>query len=231
MSGQRLLRFSEVAAVAVAWVVLVVCLSVTLCSAPGLTRLLVSTLDVADQAGMTEERVEGLAERVRLYVTSSDAEPLPEQVAGRPAFDETARAHLLDVRRVLLGVRRAVGVSALMLAAWIGWSLARKRWEPLARGIRAGGWTTLALVSLLALFVAFGFDSAFVAMHEALFPAGTWLFPEGSLLITLFPRAFWVVMAALCVGVALVGGLSLAVTGVWMSHSLPSGVSSRVGVR
>ena len=72
----------------------------------------------------------------------------------------------------------------------------------LGRTLMASGGLVLAAFCALGAWAAIDFDGLFAAFHSLFFQAGTWTFPYDSLLITLYPTAFWMGM----------GGIWLAVT-------------------
>ncbi|MEO6349712.1 MAG: DUF1461 domain-containing protein, partial [Candidatus Limnocylindrales bacterium] len=125
----------------------------------------------------------------------SDA-TIVELVAGPgtfSAFSADEAGHMRDVRAVLL----AFLVAAAMFVALIALTLTRasgdaRAWRALARG---GLVLALGLV-VLGVFAALAFGVAFELFHRLLFPGGNWSFPEGSLLITLYPYGFWQLSAA-----------------------------------
>jgi integral membrane protein (TIGR01906 family) len=118
-----------------------------------------------------------------------------------PLLNERERSHMGDVSRL---VRLLVGIAVvgLVVAAVTGWRL---RAEPRRQGrimlAAAGAIGAVALV--LAIIFAVAFDAAFLAFHQLLFPAGTYLFEPGSKLIKLFPGGFWF-DASLAAGAAIV---------------------------
>ena len=118
-----------------------------------------------------------------------------------PLLDENERSHMTDVSR-LVRLLAGIGILALILAVITGTWL---RHEPRRQGrimlIAAGTIGTVAL--LLAGIFAVAFEPAFLAFHELFFPPGTYLFEEGSELITLFPEPFWF-DAALAAGAAII---------------------------
>jgi uncharacterized membrane protein len=67
--------------------------------------------------------------------------------------------------------------------------------------LMAAGLVGMNAVILAAIF-AVAFEPAFLAFHAIFFPAGTYLFSEGSQLIVLFPEPFWF-DAALAAGAAI----------------------------
>lgn len=125
-----------------------------------------------------------------------------------PLLDADERSHMTDVSR-LVRLLAGIAVAALILAAVTGTWL---RHEPRRQGrimlVAGGAIGSVAL--LLAGIFAVAFEPAFLAFHELLFPPGTYLFEEGSRLITLFPEPFWF-DAALAAGAAIIV-VALAVT-------------------
>lgn len=118
-----------------------------------------------------------------------------------PLLDASERSHMTDVSR-LVRLLAGIGILALILAVVTGTWL---RHEPRRQGrvmlIAAG--TIGAVALLLAGIFAVAFEPAFLAFHELFFPPGTYLFEEGSKLITLFPEPFWF-DAALAAGAAII---------------------------
>jgi integral membrane protein (TIGR01906 family) len=146
-------------------------------------------------------------------VASARADEPPAAIGERAGFTPEEVSHLRDVRQVLSGVRTAAGASALVLAVWLGWSLARARRRAVWSAIQAGGWTILVLVGALAVFALIGFDAAFSALHGVFFAPGTWQFPADSLLIQLFPERFWMAMGTILFALVLAGGSGMALLG------------------
>ncbi len=127
-----------------------------------------------------------------------------------PLLDENERSHMTDVSRLvrlLAGIAIVALILAVVTGAWL-------RHEPRRQGrlmLMAAG-TIGAVALLLAGVFAVAFEPAFLAFHELFFPPGTYLFEEGSELITLFPEPFWF-DAALAAGAAVII-VALAVTAI-----------------
>ncbi len=177
-------------------------------TSPGLTRLLVARSGGSEVSGLTEDEALDAAEEVRRYVLGQ-ADALPETVAGRPGFDGEAVAHLDDVAGALSFARMLASLSAALLAVWLSWSLARRRSAAIRDSFNTGALLTAMVVLVLGVFALFDFERFFTGFHAALFDAGTWMFPEGTLLIALFPERFWVAMATLWGLLGLLGALLL----------------------
>jgi len=96
-----------------------------------------------------------------------------------------------DVKNVVKAALRVWYISLILLAglglwAWFGKWLAEYR-----RGLRRGGWLTVALLAAIILFVLVSFGMIFVWFHDLFFAAGTWTFLFSDTLIRLFPERFW----------------------------------------
>ena len=128
---------------------------------------------------------------------------------GSPLFNERELSHMHDVKQVVkpvLWIGYTVWVLLLGLGLWArfgGW------WQEYLRGLRRGGWLTLALVVVLGAFAAISFWQFFTVFHELFFSGGSWLFLYSDTLIRLFPLPFWQ-DAFLFAGVLdVLGGLAL----------------------
>jgi integral membrane protein (TIGR01906 family) len=208
----RPLRLLEVGAVAILWGVLVVGLSVLTLTVPVYTSALTQVLGVPASSGLSGADVVALGGQVRSFVADPEADPLPATWRGRPAFGPSEVSHLRDVRAVLSGARVSTGVVSFLLACYVAWCVARRRFARLRSGMAWGAVFTLGLVGLAALAALTDFGSFFAAFHGLFFASGTWTFPFDSMLIRLFPERFWAASgaawAALCVVLAAVLALA-----------------------
>ena len=113
-----------------------------------------------------------------------------------------AISHLDDVYRVASAAKPALAIVAALCIAGLAHVAVRIIRRALGRTLMAGGGLVLAAFFALGAWAAIDFDGLFAAFHSLFFQAGTWTFPYDSLLITLYPTAFWMGM----------GGIWLAVT-------------------
>ena len=111
-----------------------------------------------------------------------------------------AISHLDDVYRVACVAKPALVIVAALCIAGLAHVAVRIGRRALGRTLMAG--LVLAAFCALGAWAAIDFDGLFAAFHSLFFQAGTWTFPYDSLLITLYPTAFWMGM----------GGIWLAVT-------------------
>ena len=118
-----------------------------------------------------------------------------------------ALAHLDDVSKVVKIVF-VVGFLALCVAAGVILDAYFTHMRSALPKILVGGGAITAVIMLaFGVWGYFGFDSFFNVMHSVLFADGTWTFPADSLLITMFPAAFWQGMGVLWVGVSVILGV------------------------
>lgn len=211
MKTSRWTRGVEIALVAVVWAALVIGSAVMALTVPVYTSAMTQALKVPETADLPAADVVRLSAQVRSLVADSTYTPLPSEWNGTTAFDAGAVSHLLDVRTVLSVARLATGVSALLLALYVSWGIARRRLSVLASGLRAAA-ALLVFCVVAAVVVAFSdFESLFAVFHGLFFASGTWTFPADSLLIRLFPERFWVASGAAWGALVLVGAAALFV--------------------
>jgi integral membrane protein (TIGR01906 family) len=136
---------------------------------------------------------------------------------GTPLYNERELSHMADVKRVTQG---ALNVFYLALAALaiIGlWSKRGEQWQAFGQGLRQGGWWMIYLAGTLAVVVLVGmfiipdlFWAFFTGFHTLFFQGNTWLFEYSDTLIRLFPLRFWQDAFLFAAGIAVAGGLGLA---------------------
>jgi integral membrane protein (TIGR01906 family) len=167
---------------------------------PLLTSALQVRHGVADAFDTAQPEIERVtaAYLVDIYLDG----PFDASLDGsEPLLDAEERSHMTDVSR-LVRLLALITIVALVVAALCGAWLRR---EPQRRGrtmlLAAGAVGAGAVV--LAIVFAVAFEPMFLLFHELFFPPGTYLFAEGSNLITLFPEGFWF-DAALLAGASIV---------------------------
>lgn len=125
---------------------------------------------------------------------------------------QDALDHLKDCTPIFTTGRISAGVvGAFGIVGTIALALIAGRARAGAALIAGGAIVGLVIVGLGA-WAVIDFDSIFAWMHSLLFAQGTWTFDSSSLLIRLFPEAFWAAMAGLWVvsSLACAGLLALA---------------------
>lgn len=124
---------------------------------------------------------------VTRYFVSGKASEL-----GGPAAEV---AHMADVRQVWLGIT----MLSLIGLAWVG---TVKPFDVLRQ--------SSLIVGGIGLLTLLGFEPLFLLLHQLLFPHGNWEFSAQSLLVEVYPAAFFVwmwgtIVAASAVSLVVVG--------------------------
>lgn len=126
---------------------------------------------------------------------------------------ESALDHLQDCIPVFTTSRITIVLSLVFALVGIILLIIRRR-------RRLAGWIMFAtplavigIISILGIWAFVDFDSLFTQLHALFFAGGTWLFPADSLLITLFPEAFWMGMGIAWVLISVVACLIVCLIG------------------
>ena len=131
-----------------------------------------------------------------------------QSVDGAPVFNVKERAHMADVRGIVVAFFVLVlAAAAVLVAVGIRSRGAGWYWRAVARG------AAILAVGAVVVGIAFAlvFDQAFTLFHDLFFAAGTWSFdPATDRLVQLFPYDFWTETS---VAIALVG--LLLTVGTW----------------
>ena len=161
--------------------------------------------DAAAYTGWTAEQVDEVTRDIVLEVWLGPG-TFEQEVAGEPVFDERERAHMADVRGVVLGFYGFVlAGAAILLVAGIASRGAAWFWRAVGTGAKVLVVGTIAVGTAFLLF----FDPAFALFHQLFFAEGSWTFdPATDRLVQLFPYQFWTEtsVAIAVVGLALAGG-------------------------
>lgn len=135
---------------------------------------------------------------------------------GALRWSESGMAHFADCK-VLFRVDFLVLALSLVMLGLVALlcRLGKKRLHPfLGRGPCFWAFTgMLAVLGLFGIWALLDFDSLFTVFHLVFFPGKTnWTFdPRLDQIILILPEAFWARAAALVAGLALGGGLLLAI--------------------
>ena len=122
-----------------------------------------------------------------------------EKTLERYSLPDDALSHLRDCTpvfttgRISTGVVGAFGIVGVIALALIA---GRKR---AGGALILGSLLVIAVIVSLGAWAALDFEGLFAWMHSLFFAQGTWTFDANSLLIRLFPEAFWAAMAGLWV--------------------------------
>ena len=139
-------------------------------------------------------------------------------VSERYALSENALSHLRDCTPIFTTGRISIGVvGGFAVAGLIALAVIESR-KRAGRTLMAGAGLVFALLFALGAWAVVDFNGLFTWMHHVLFAQGNWTFSSSSLLIQLFPEAFWAAMAALWVIASLICAAIAMLTGKLISH-------------
>jgi len=193
--------------VAVATALVITGASIALFFNPAWVSFAQGRANAAAYTGWTPAEVDAVTRDVVLEVWFGPG-TFGQQVAGQAVFNERERAHMVDVRGVVLAFSALVAAALAVLL--VGVVAARgSGWFRRAVALGAGG-LAIGAVVIGGAFLVF-FDTAFTLFHQLFFAQGTWSFdPATDRLVQLFPYQFW---TETTVAIAVVGlGLTI---GVW----------------
>jgi integral membrane protein (TIGR01906 family) len=141
-----------------------------------------------------------------------------QSVDGVPVFSARERAHMGDVRGIVVAffwlvlAAAAVLVAGRILARGAGW---------FRRAVARGAATLAVGAVVVGIAFALVFDQAFTLFHGLFFASGTWSFdPATDRLVQLFPYDFWTETS---VAIAVVGLLLTITTWAFARRSPAQG--------
>ena len=109
-------------------------------------------------------------------------------------LDTKAVSHLDDVYNVVKTVKPVIIVILLLTIAGLAHVGVRIGKRTMARVLKAAAYIVFALFVGLLVWGTIDFYGFFNTLHSLIFTGGTWTFSINSLLITMYPTAFWVGM-------------------------------------
>lgn len=134
------------------------------------------------------------------------------------SLPRNALSHLEDCTPIFTTGRISVGVvGGFAIAGLIALGLLSGR-KSLGRALVAGSILVIALLVALGIWASIDFNGIFTWMHSLLFAQGNWIFDSDSLLITLFPEAFWAAMAGLWIISSVILALIAGFIGKIIAH-------------
>ena len=171
--------------------------------------------DVSLVTGIDKEGLMASAREIRGYFNST-REPLEvrAEVFGEEAevFSDREVLHMRDVKRLIWGVYVFGAASLIYLSVFSAVGLHKRRGSfvpVLCRRLLWGSGLTVAIVALVGVGSAVGFDSLFRTFHQLSFSNDLWkLDPRRDYLVMMFPQGFWF-DSTLLVGLAAVGGAAV----------------------
>jgi integral membrane protein (TIGR01906 family) len=203
----RVARLLAGIAVGLATALVIVGVTIALFFNPAWVSVAQGRADAAAYTGWTAEEVDAVTRDIVVEVWFGPG-TFEQEVAGEPVFTERERAHMADVRGVVLTFYAFVLLGgATLLVAGIASRGSPWFWRAVASGAKLLAVGTIAVGIAFVLF----FDTAFTIFHQLFFAEGSWTFdPATDRLVQLFPYQFWTETS---VAIAVVGfGLTI---GVW----------------
>lgn len=140
-----------------------------------------------------------VVERINREAGTPYADATPDALSAAPdAYTLTPDAldHLDDVHGVIERLMPALLGCAVLAAFCLMVSLRQFPTRIVGRALLIAGDGVIALFAVLLVWTMLDFDGFFAAIHSLFFAAGTWTFPYDSLLICMYPQAFWMGMGA-----------------------------------
>ena len=135
------------------------------------------------------------------------------ELEERYSLPSDALSHLQDCTpifttgRISTGVVGAFGIIGLIA---LGILAGRKR---VGATLIIASALVIGVLLALGVWAALDFNGLFTWMHTLLFAQGNWVFDADSLLITLFPEAFWAAMAMLWILASILLALAVGIIG------------------
>lgn len=171
-------------------------------------------LSTADRARLAEVSIDYLATNADLSLLADLR--LPD---GRPAFNERELQHMADVQTVFNQITLAGVIAALALLGGIAALLASGQRQRAPAALLRGSLLTLGLLAAVGAYMALNWGEFFTTFHRLFFEGDTWIFPYSNTLIRLFPTRFWMDVAAVIVGLLVVGAVGVGTVGwLWMQR-------------
>lgn len=207
----RLRRGVATGVVAVATILAVVGLTIALFFNPAWVSFAQGRSDAAAWTGWAPDQVDAVTREIVLEVWLGPG-TFDQEVAGEPVFNDRERAHMADVRQLVLTFYTLVLVAAATLVvAGASSRGSRAFWRAVALGAKVLAVGSVAVGAAFALL----FDTAFTLFHRIFFAEGTWTFdPATERLVQLFPYSFWTETTVVLAAVGLV-----ITIGVWLVAS------------
>lgn len=191
-------------------------------------------LKIAYQLPNVPEDKYGLSLEGRLYISAicinyleadTNAEILRNLLFSdnrKKVFTDSEIDHLFDVKVLIQGIISLWRIITVILIVSVSLSFLNKKLiSPVLNLWASGSWFTISLLSIIFLFSFTDFNLFFIQFHSIFFVGDTWIFPENSTLIRLFPIEFWqnalstigIISLAFCViTITIVNGYNFYVT-------------------
>lgn len=152
------------------------------------------TVDGADRAATLDTIAQAASDVSPAVAQSADKAAALQKLGERYTLTDDALDHLDDVYNVLVGIRWALAATAAHVYVHCG----KKEFGAV---LCHAAIAVAAAFAVMAAWVVVDFDGFFAAFHSLFFADGTWTFAWNSLLICMYPPAFWMGMGAVWLAV------------------------------
>jgi integral membrane protein (TIGR01906 family) len=170
----------------------------------------------------TADRLNYSKVAVEYLVNSADISYLGKETFadGSALYQSQELSHMEDVKTVVQKTFTAWwGLLVVLMGVGI-WAW-RIHWlSSYFKSLSRGGWLTIGLLLLAAVFVMTSFYDLFTWFHELFFKEGSWMFSYSDTLIRLFPLRFWQDAFIIAGLMAIAGGLVFGLGGWLLSKKV-----------
>lgn len=133
--------------------------------------------------------------------------------SDRFALDEDAFKHLDDCNSLINTIVPIVGFAGIVAIACFLILLVLRQWRWLSRMLFIAPLILIVAFAWMGTWAILDFGSFFTAFHGVFFPQGNWVFSSESLLICMYPTAFWMGMGALWLATTLLASIIVLLFG------------------
>lgn len=119
------------------------------------------------------------------------------KVSDSFALDEDAFKHLDDCNKLINSIVPNVSIAGIIALICFLLLLVTRQWRWLSRMLTISPLILIIAFAWMGTWAFLDFNSFFSAFHGVFFPQGNWTFSSESLLICMYPTAFWMGMGAL----------------------------------
>ena len=135
------------------------------------------------------------------------------KVGDRFALDKDAFSHLDDCNELINAIVPGIRIAGIIAILCFLVLLVLRQWRWLGRMLSISTLVLLLAFAFMGTWAFFDFYSFFTAFHGVFFPQGNWTFSAESLLICMYPTAFWMSMGALWLATTAIASIIILTLG------------------